>query len=153
MTLQLGGIVMKVVNFLQSQQQKLTTCAAEETIESVAKRLSSLNIGALPVCGVNSSLVGVISERDVVRGMAKEGCKLAERRVRDLMTRDVVVCDATTTMAEAEKLMYQKRVRHLPVVDAGKVIGLLSICDVMAWRIQELKIELNVLRDIAIVSR
>ena len=144
---------MKVVNYLQAEQQKLSTCAAEETIESVAKRLSALNIGALPVSGANSSLVGVISERDVVRGMAKDGCKLAERRVRDLMTREVVVCDQNTTMAEAEKLMYQKRVRHLPVVSAGKVVGLLSIRDVMAWRIQESKTELNVLRDMAIVSR
>ena len=80
---------MKVVSFLQAEQQKLSTCAAEETIESVAKRLSALNIGALPVCGLNNALVGVISERDVVRGMAKDGCKLAERRVRDLMTREV----------------------------------------------------------------
>ncbi|MGO8739586.1 CBS domain-containing protein [Rhodoblastus sp.] len=144
---------MKVVSFLQADQQRLSTCAAEETIESVAKRLSALNIGALPVCGANNALVGVISERDVVRGMAKEGCKLAERRVRDLMTRDVVVCDQTTTMADAEKLMYQKHVRHLPVVDGGRVIGLLSIRDVMAWRIQEAKTELNVLRDIAIVAR
>ena len=144
---------MKVVNYLQAEQQKLSTCAAEETIESVAKRLSALNIGALPVCGANNALVGVISERDVVRGMAKDGCKLAERRVRDLMTREVVVCDQNTTMAEAEKLMYQKRVRHLPVVSAGKVVGLLSIRDVMAWRIQESKTELNVLRDMAIVSR
>ena len=144
---------MKVVNYLQAEQQKLSTCAAEETIESVAKRLSALNIGALPVSGANSSLVGVISERDVVRGMAKDGCKLAERRVRDLMTREVVVCDQNTTMAEAEKLMYQKRVRHLPVVSAGKVVGLLSIRDVMAWRIQESNSELNVLRDMAIVSR
>lgn len=144
---------MKVVSFLQSEQQKLSTCAPEETIESVAKRLAALNIGALPVCGLNSALVGVISERDVVRGMAQHGCKLAERRVRDLMTREVVYCDPTTTMAEAEKLMYQKHVRHLPVVDAGKVVGLLSIRDVMAWRIQESKNELNVLRDMAIVTR
>jgi CBS domain-containing protein len=144
---------MKVVSFLQAEQQKLTTCAPEETIESVAKRLSALNIGALPVCGLNSALVGVISERDVVRGMAKDGCKLAERRVRDLMTREVVCCDQNTTMAEAEKLMYQKRVRHLPVIEAGRVVGLLSIRDVMAWRIQETKTELNVLRDIAIVAR
>ncbi len=144
---------MKVVSFLQADQQKLSTCAAEESIEAVTKRLSALNIGALPVCGANNALIGVISERDVVRGMAKDGCKLSERRVRDLMTRDVVVCDQTTTMAEAERLMFQKRVRHLPVVDGGKVVGLLSIRDVMAWRIQESKNELNVLRDIAIVAR
>jgi CBS domain-containing protein len=144
---------MKVISFLQAAQQKLSTCAAEETIEAVAKRLSAHNIGALPVCGANNALVGVISERDVVRGMAKEGCKLAERRVRDLMTREVVCCDQNTTMADAEKMMYQKRVRHLPVVEAGRVVGLISIRDVMAWRIQESKTELNVLRDIAIVAR
>jgi CBS domain-containing protein len=144
---------MKVVSFLKSNTQKLATCSSEEKIETVAQRLSSLNIGALPVCGVNNALVGVISERDVVRGLAKDGCKLADRRVRDLMTREVVACGPTTTMAEAEKMMYQKRVRHLPVVEGGSVVGLLSIRDVMAWRIQESRNELNVLRDMAIASR
>ena len=81
---------------------------------SICTLLSSLNIGALPVCDAHGTLVGIISERDVVRPFAKDGARLADLHVRDLMTREVVTCANDQTMLEAEKLMHKHRVRHIP---------------------------------------
>jgi CBS domain-containing protein len=144
---------MKVIEVLKSNRQVLACCTPEEPILTVAERLSSLNIGAMPVCGADSTLVGVISERDLVRGFARNGAKLTERYVRDLMTREVVTCGPDETMAVAESLMNKHRVRHLPVVDGGRLVGMLSIRDVGVWRLEESRNEVNLLRDVVIAAR
>lgn len=144
---------MRVSDVLKSNRQSLATCIPEESIVSISTRLSALNIGAFPVCDARGALVGIISERDVVRAFAKDGARLADRHVRDLMTSDVVTCTQDTTMVEAEKLMHKHRVRHVPVMDGAKLVGMLSIRDIMVWRWQESRDEVNVLRDAMIAAR
>ena len=144
---------MKVFDALTANRQVLATCIPEESIVSVCTRLSSLNIGAFPVCDAKGTLVGIISERDVVRAFAKDAAGLVTRHVRDLMTRDVVTCTRDTTMVEAEKLMHKHRIRHMPVMDGAKLVGMLSIRDIMVWRWQESREEVNVLRDAMIAVR
>ena len=144
---------MKVSDVLNSNRQTLATCIPEESIVSICTRLSSLNIGAFPVLDAGGALVGIISERDVVRAFAKDQARLAERRVRDLMTREVVTCGQETTMVEAEKLMHKHRIRHLPVMDDAKLVGMLSIRDIMVWRWQESRDEVTLLRDAMIAAR
>ena len=145
---------MRVSDVLKSNRQSLSTSIPEESITSICNRLSSLNIGAFPVCDSHDGrLVGVISERDVVRAFAKDGAWLANKHVRDLMTTEVVTCDTDATMLDAEKLMHKHRIRHMPVMDHGKVVGMLSIRDVMVWRWQEQRDEANVLRDAMIAVR
>ena len=89
----------------------------------------------------------------MVRAFAKDGPRLADMHVRDLMTREVTTCTQDTTMIEAEKLMNKQRIRHLPVMDGRKLVGMLSIRDVMVWRQQEARDEANVLRDAMIAVR
>ena len=125
----------------------------KNSITSICTRLSALNIGAFPVCDARGALVGIISERDVVRAFAKDGARLADMHVRDLMTREVTTCAQETPMVEAERLMHKHRVRHLPVMEGAKLVGMLSIRDVMVWRWQELRDEVNVLRDAMIAVR
>ena len=144
---------MRVSDVLRSNRQTLSTCIPEESIVTMCTRLSTLNIGAFPVCDSQGALVGIISERDVVHAFAKEGARLAERRVRDLMSRDVVTCQQDEPMLEAEKLMHKHRIRHLPVMDGDKLVGMLSIRDVMVWRWQQSREEANVLRDAMIAVR
>ena len=144
---------MRVSDVLKSNQQTLATCIPEESIVSICTRLSALNIGAFPVCDAHGTLVGIISERDVVRAFAKDGARLADKHVRDLMTGEVVTCAHDETMLEAEKLMHKHRIRHLPVVDGAKLVGMVSIRDVMVWRWQESRDEVNVLRDAMIAVR
>jgi CBS domain-containing protein len=144
---------MKVSDALESNRQTLATCIPDESIASICTRLSSLNIGAFPVCDAQGTLVGIISERDVVRAFAKDGARLVEKHVRDLMTREIVTCGRDATMLDAEKLMHKHRIRHLPVVQGAKVVGMLSIRDIMVWRWQESRDEVNVLRDAMIAAR
>ena len=144
---------MRVSDVLKANRQTLATCIPEESIVSICTRLSALNIGAFPVCDVHGTLVGIISERDVVRAFAKDGARLADRHVRDLMTQEVVTCTQETTMLEAETLMHKHRIRHMPVADRARLIGMLSIRDVMVWRWQESRDEVNVLRDAMIAVR
>ena len=144
---------MKASDALQSNRQTLATCIPEELIVSLATRLNTLNIGAMPVTDATGALVGIISERDIMRAFAKDGARLVERRVRDLMAREVVTCGPESSMSEAERLMDKHRIRHLPIVDGAKVIGMLSIRDVMAWRLRDSRDEVNVLRETMIATR
>jgi CBS domain-containing protein len=118
---------MRVADVLKSNRQSLATCIPEESIKSICTRLSALNIGAFPVCDAHGALVGIISERDVVRAFAKDGARLADMHVRDLMTREVTTCEQDTTMVEAERLMHKHRIRHLPVMDGLKLVGMAGI--------------------------
>ena len=144
---------MKVSDALQSNRQTLATCIPEESIVAFATRLSSLNIGAMPVVDAHGALVGIISERDIVHAFVKEGARLVERRVRDFMSRDVVTCGPEMSMSDAEKLMNKHRMRHLPVVEGAKVVGMLSLRDVMVWRLQDSRHEVDVLREAMITTR
>ena len=144
---------MRVSDVLKSNQQTLATCIPEESIATICTRLGSLNIGAFPVCDAHGTLVGVISERDVVRAFSKFGARLVDRHVSDLMTREVVTCAHDQTMLEAEKLMHKHRIRHMPVMDGARLVGMLSIRDIMVWRWQESRDEVNVLRDAMIAAR
>jgi CBS domain-containing protein len=144
---------MRVSDVLQSNRQSLQTCIAEESIATICTRLSNLNIGAFPVCDPKGALIGIISERDIVRAFARDGARLADRHVRDLMTSEVHTCGPEMPMVEAEKLMNRHRVRHLPIVHGGKLVGMLSIRDIMVWRQQEARDEANVLREAMIAVR
>ena len=118
--LRVEAVPMRVADVLKSNRQSLATCIPEELITSICTRLSALNIGAFPVCDAHGTLVGIISERDVVRAFAKDGARLTDMHVRDLMTSEVTTCAQETTMVEAEKLMHKHRIRHLPIMDGAK---------------------------------
>ena len=105
-------------------------------------------------CGdARGAVVGVFSERDLIRAYASEGANVSSRFVSDLMTRAVVTCTPDTTMSEAERKMHEKRIRHLPVIEEGRVVGMLSIRDVVAWRLSLQRDEILVLRDAVIAAR
>jgi CBS domain-containing protein len=95
-------------------------------------------------------LDGIISERDVVFGLTEHGPGLMSMRVADLMTKSVVTCSPTDTISHVAKVMTQRRIRHLPVMEAGKLVGVVSVGDVVKQRMDELEMESNVLRDYAV---
>lgn len=144
---------MKIGEFLKSAQQRLVTCMPDETLEAAAKLLHANRIGAMPVCQMATRMVGIISERDLVRTFATQSGDLRNMQVRDVMTTRVISCGPDDSMQAAQELMRKNRFRHLPVVEAGRVLGILSIRDTLALRLRESEDEINVLRDVVVAAR
>jgi len=145
---------MKVSEFLQASRQRLVTCIPDHALNDVARLLYTHGIGALPVCELNHRMVGIVSERDLVRAFARTDLgELQYLRARDLMTTRVLVCTPDDTMQHAQEVMRENKFRHLPVARNGQVIGMLSLRDTLASRLAETEQEKNVLRDVVLASR
>ena len=145
---------MKIGEFLKKARQRLVTCLPTDTLEAAAKAMHAHSIGALPVCETGIRMVGIISERDLVRIFATtEWSELPNLRVRDVMTTRVMSCAPDNTMHETEQLMRRHNFRHVPVVEGGRVVGMLSIRDTLALRLEESESEINVLRDAVVAAR
>lgn len=145
---------MQVAEFLHRSRPKLVVCLPDDNLPAVAKSMYAHNIGAMPVCEVGTRMVGIISERDLVRVFARsDWSELQYLRARDVMTSRVVSCRPEDTMQSAQETMRTNHFRHLPVVQDGKVIAMLSLRDTLALRLHESEEELNVLRDIAVLGR
>jgi len=141
---------MKVSNVLQDKGNDVFTVRPEETINTLTHRLRALRVGAVIVSRDGNTVDGIISERDVTYGLAEHGSELLNMKVSDLMTASVVTCSLESTISDLMKLMTQRRVRHLPVVENGKLVGIISIGDIVRYRLNEMQIEADVMRDYAI---
>ncbi len=114
--------------------------------------LNVKRIGALVVRDDRGEVVGMISERDIIRGFAVQGKRCLDMHVRDLMTAEVITCKPTDAISETMKVMTLRRVRHLPVVEDGELKGMVSIGDVVKHRLEETEMEARVLRDYVLAS-
>ena len=137
---------MRVSDVLKSNRQTLATCIPEESIATLCTRMSSLNIGAFPVCDAHGALVGIISERDIVHALAHHGPSLLSLTVAEVMTRPVVTCEPTQSVGELMAEMTNRRIRHFPVVRNGRLCGIVSIGDVVKNRLDEIEYEAKSLR-------
>lgn len=145
---------MKIGEYLRLSQQRLITCIPDHPLNEVARLLYTHGIGALPVCELDHRMVGIVSERDLVRAFARrELGELQYLRARDLMTTRVIVCSSDDTMQHAQEVMRTNQFRHLPVVQDGHVQGILSLRDTLATRLAETEEEKNVLRDVVLAAR
>jgi CBS domain-containing protein len=141
---------MLVSDILKHKGSDVKTARSDETALCVAKRLKSERVGALVVSDDGWSLDGIISERDIAFGLADHGAGLYGITVADLMTRAVITCAPRDTIAQVMSVMTQRRIRHVPVREGNRLIGVISIGDVLKHRLGELQLEANVLRDYAI---
>lgn len=116
----------------------VVTIEPTATVSDVASTLAEHKIGALPVVS-GGTLEGVISERDIVRHLAASGAAVLDRPVAELMTRDVVTCSSGDSVDSIAETMTAKRIRHMPVIDGGELIGIVSIGDVVLSRIRQLE--------------
>jgi CBS domain-containing protein len=145
---------MKIGEFLKVARQRLVTCLPGDTLEAVAKAMHANGVGALPVCEVGIRMVGIISERDLVRIYATTDChELPNLRVREVMTTPVKSLTPDEDMHAAEHLMRRHHFRHVPVVEKSRVVGMLSIRDTQALRLRESEEEIHVLRDVVVAAR
>ena len=116
------------------------------TVAEIAKQLSVRRIGSVLILNEHSSVVGIVSERDLVRAIAAHGDKAMELEARQVMTRDVITCHPDHSIEEVMQAMTSGRFRHLPVVDRGELLGLVSIGDVVKARLEETQHETEALK-------
>ena len=138
---------MKVETMLAAKGDKVVTSRPEATIATVIRMFKLEGIGALVISEDGEQILGIISERDVVRAMVSHGADVLNMHVAELMTRSVKTCTPEANIKDVMAEMTRSRVRHLPVVQGGKLCGIISIGDVVKNRLEELETETNVLRD------
>ena len=144
---------MKVKAMLAAKGSNVATTRPYATIATVIRMMKLEGIGALVVRDDADRPSGIISERDIVLGLVDHGHELLEMQVSELMTRAVRTCTPEANIKVVMAEMTRSRVRHLPVLDGGKLCGIISIGDVVKNRLEELETETNVLRDYAISRR
>ena len=142
---------MKVEAVLAAKGREVASIKPSATLATVAQRLRLEGIGSLVVLE-EGKLAGMISERDVVHAFAAHRAEAAEIKVADVMARDLVTCRPEDSLTRVLGLMTRHRVRHLPVLEAGRLVGLISIGDAVKHRLDELELEAAVLRDAYIVG-
>jgi CBS domain-containing protein len=137
---------MKVSAILKDKGDKVVTASPEDTVAAVAELLKREKIGAVVVTGAGGLVVGILSERDIVRAIPAKGVDLLESRAADLMTRDVVTCTPDMDVDDVRKLMTEGRFRHIPVMVDSELTGIVSVGDVVKQRLDELEAEAGALR-------
>ena len=116
-------------------------------LSAAAKALASHRIGAVVIRGAGGRLAGILSERDIVRALAKHGASALDLPVGQVMTREVETCGEDETVAGIMERMTTGKFRHMPVLSNGKLIGLVSIGDVVKQRVEEVEAESEAMRD------
>ena len=141
---------MHVAEILKAKGDEVHTIRPDQNIEYFVHRLRMERVGAMIVSESGASVDGIISERDIVFGLTEHGADIMKMKVAELMTKSVVTCSPEDTIAHVARVMTQRRIRHLPVTEGRKLIGIVSVGDVVKHRLDELELEANVLRDYAV---
>lgn len=141
---------MNVETILKTKGDKVITIKPDDTVVEAARTLKRSRIGALVVSDNGANVLGIVSERDIVGGLADPASRdtVLDSPVSALMTREVLTCQPEDTVQHCMAVMTERRVRHLPVVRDGRMIGLISIGDVVKNRLEELEIEAGFLREL-----
>ena len=137
---------MRIAQVLAGRDIALVSCSAGTGVAEAARLLADNRIGALPVFD-NGTIAGIFSERDLLYCIAKEGAAVLDRTVGDVMTTPAITIRPDSSVNEALALMTRRRIRHLPVVEAGEVRGFLSIGDLVKNRMDEIAGEAEAMRE------
>ena len=132
---------MSVSHILKAKGRDVITAAASAKVSDIARTLSEKRIGAVVITGAAGKIEGIVSERDVVRHIGRDGAKALDLPVSAIMTKNVRTAREGDSESELMALMTEHRIRHLPVVNDGKLSGMISIGDVVKHRIEAIERE------------
>jgi|SRR5262249_13003215 len=138
---------MIVKAILAAKGSEVISIEPTATLETAVRTLAERRIGALLVLGPDRRLIGILSERDIVRVLAEQGAAALKQPLSQVMTRKVVTCGQSDSVNVLMERMTTGKFRHLPVAEGDKVIGLVSIGDVVKYRLQEMEQEHAAMRD------
>ncbi len=137
---------MTVGSLIETRNTDIATCDAACSVGEAVGLLAQRKFGALPVIE-NGEVVGIFSERDVIYRIAEDGPQVLERQVREVMTSPPVTVGPDASALAALSLMTRRRIRHLPVMDEGRMIGFVSIGDLVKYRIDKIEAEAEAMRN------
>jgi CBS domain-containing protein len=137
----------KVSSVLKHKGHEVVTVAPNQTVTAIVKVLTQHRIGAVPVVDEQGQIIGIISERDIIRGMAQHADAVLTLAADRLMSRDVKTCSSEDQLDDLMEVMTRQRIRHLPVVADGALHGIVSIGDVVKQRLEEVQSEAEELRN------
>lgn len=138
---------MLVDTILQTKGVVVHTLPETGTLADAVALLNKHNIGAVVIAGSGGSVTGILSERDIVRRLGKDPSGALALSISECMTRGVVTCTRETDIADVMERMTRLRIRHMPVAEGGKLIGIVSIGDVVKYKIEEAEHEAEVLKE------
>ena len=138
---------MNVATILGEKGRDVVSVAPDVTLQDAATRLATGKIGAVLVLGADDRLMGILSERDIIRLVGEKGAVALQSPVSSAMTKNVVTCSDHDTVAGVMAIMTAGRFRHMPVVDGNRVAGIISIGDVVKNHIAEVEFEANALKN------
>jgi CBS domain-containing protein len=138
---------MNVAAILKFKGRDVVTTAPSTPLLDIAKLLGTHGIGCIVITGPDGKVAGIVSERDIVREIARAGSKILKEPVESCMTKSVVTCHESDTIDRLMAEMTAHRFRHMPVVERGRLIGLVSIGDVVRMRIAEAEMEAAAMRE------
>jgi CBS domain-containing protein len=138
---------MTVKAILSRKGKDVLTIEPTATLATAVKLLADRKIGAVVITGADRQVTGILSERDIVRAFAENGPAALDQQVGQVMTRKVMTCDENETVASLMERMTQGKFRHLPVVERGRLAGIVSIGDVVKYRLGEMEQESSALRE------
>jgi CBS domain-containing protein len=133
----------KVSDVIRHKGDRVITVLPQQTVATAVHVLTKNRIGAAPVVDDQGRVVGIVSERDVIRGIAEHGGTLLTLPVEHLMTREVRTCLPEDRLVDLMQIMTSQRIRHLPIVKNGALCGIVSIGDVVKQRLEEVQSEVD----------
>lgn len=136
---------MTIARLIEGRTGQVFTCGADVSVRDAIAQLAEMRIGALPVLQ-DGTVMGIFSERDVIYRLHADGPAMLDHKVGDVMTRPAVTVDPETDILSALALMTKRRIRHLPVVEDGVMVGLVSIGDLVKFRIDRIETEADAMR-------
>jgi CBS domain-containing protein len=138
---------MHVKNILSAKGGNVVSIEPTATLETAVRTLAEHKIGALLVLGPDRRIIGILSERDIVRVLAEQGASVLAQPLAQVMTRKVFTCSPAETIGVIMERMTAGKFRHVPVIEQDQIVGVVSIGDVVKYRLQEMEHESAALRD------
>lgn len=138
---------MSVRHLLKSKGTFVPVIRSDLTLKDVIDQLEVDMAGALVVTDNDLSILGIISERDIVRALKAHGRQIVDAPVTSIMTRDVITCDYEQPINKILELMDEHQIRHVPILRDGQLHGIINMLDLVKYRLQELELEANALKD------
>ena len=144
---------MYVENILRNKGSAVVTARQSQTLQQIAKLIADHRIGAVVVVDAAGAPLGIVSERDIVNALAAFGASVLEMPAGQVMSRGLLTCTLDQTADDLLGIMTASRVRHLPVVEEGRLLGIVSIGDVVKLKLDDAAAEVGLLRDYVMAGR